>query len=78
MAITTRQAESIEQTLIELGLEPRAFHDWVMRRVHKADESGRRITRIKAQRGSHGMSYVYDPEGTDELPPDHEPVLPPG
>jgi hypothetical protein len=43
-----------------------------MRRIYQADEDDRRITRVRMLRGSHGVSYVYDPEGTDELPPGHE------
>ncbi len=72
MAITSKKAEEIEAKLRELGIEPEAFHDWVMRRIYQADEYGRRITRVRMVRGSHGVSYVYDPEGTDELPPGHE------
>ena len=31
-----------------------------------------RITRVRMVRGSHGVSYVYGPDGTDELPQGHE------
>jgi hypothetical protein len=72
MAITSKRAEEIEAKLQELGLDPQEFHDWVMRRIYGADANGRRITRVRMIRGSHGISYVYDPEGTDELPPGHE------
>jgi hypothetical protein len=43
-----------------------------MRRIYEGDAHDRRITRVRMLRGSHGVSYVYDPEGTDELPPGHE------
>jgi len=72
MAITSKKAEEIDARLNELGISPADFHDWVMRRIYQADESDRRITRVRMLRGSHGVSYVYDPEGTDELPPGHE------
>jgi hypothetical protein len=73
MAITSKRAEEIEAKLRELGIEPEEFHDWVMRRIYQADTRGRRITSVRMVRGSHGVSYVYDPEGTDELPPGHDP-----
>lgn len=72
MAITSKKAEDIEARLNELGINPADFHDWVMRRIYQADEQSRRITRVRMLRGSHGVNYVYDPEGTDELPPGHE------
>lgn len=72
MAITSKKAEEIEARLRELGISPADLHDWVMRRISQADENDRRITRVRMLRGSHGVSYVYDPEGTDELPPGHE------
>jgi hypothetical protein len=72
MAITAKRAEEIEAKLRALGLNPQEFHDWVMRRIYQADEHGRRLTRVRMVRGSHGVSYVYDPEGTDELPAGHE------
>ncbi len=37
-----------------------------------ADGDDRRVTRVRMVRGSHGVGYVYDPEGTDELPHGHE------
>jgi hypothetical protein len=77
MAITRKKAEEIEQRLSELGISPPELHDWVMRRIYDADENGRRITRVRMIRGSHGVSYVYDPEGTDELPPGCEQPSPP-
>jgi hypothetical protein len=77
MAITSKRAEEIEARLRELGIGPAEFHDWVMRRVYPADETDRRITRVRMLRGSHGVSYVYDPDGTDELPPGHEQPLRP-
>jgi hypothetical protein len=72
VAITSKRAEEIETKLAELGIDPADFHDWVMRRVYQGDENGRRITRVRMVRGSHGVSYVYDPDGTDELPPGYE------
>jgi hypothetical protein len=72
MAITSKKAEEIEARLSELGISPADFQDWVMRRIYRADENDRRTTRVRMLRGSHGVSYVYDPEGTDELPPGHE------
>ena len=72
MAITSKKAEQIEARLSELGINPTDFHDWVMRRIYQADERDRRTTRVRMLRGSHGVSYVYDPEGTDELPPGYE------
>ncbi len=77
MAISSKQAEKIDAILRGLGIEPEDFHDWVMRRVYAADEDGRRITRYRRVRGSHGESYVWDPEGTDELPLGYEPPRPP-
>jgi hypothetical protein len=76
MAITSKRAEEIEARLRELGIGPAEFHDWVMRRVYQADQTDRRITRVRMLRGSHGVTYVYDPDGTDELPTGHE--QPPG
>ena len=72
MAITSKKAEEIEARLKELGISPADLHDWVMRRIYQADENERRITRVRMLSGNHGVSYVYDPEGTDELPPGHE------
>jgi hypothetical protein len=72
MAITSKQAEKVDEILRGLGIEPEVFHDWVMRRVYAADESGRRVTRYRRVRGSHGESFVWDPEGTDELPPGYD------
>ncbi len=43
-----------------------------MRRIYEADNEGRRITHYRSVRGSHGESYVWDAEGTDELPPGYE------
>ena len=77
VAITSKRAEEIEARLRELGIGPAEFHDWVMRRVYQADQTDRRITRVRMLRGSHGVSYVYDPDGTDELPPDYEQPLRP-
>jgi len=73
VAITSKKAEEIEAKLRGLGLDPQELHDWIMRRIYPGAEDGRRITRVRMVRGSHGVSYVYDPEGTDELPPGHEP-----
>lgn len=72
MAITSKRAAEIEAKLRELGFDPEEFHDWMMRRIYQADENGRRITRVRMVRGSHGVSYVYDPDGTDELPQGQE------
>jgi len=72
MAITSKKAEEIEARLRQLGISPADLHDWVMRRIYEADENDRRITRVRMLRGSHGVSFVYDPDGTDELPPGHE------
>ena len=77
MAITSKRAEEIEATLTALGIPPADFRDWVMRRVHQSDESGRRITKVRMVRGSHGEMYVYDPQGTDELPLGYEQPRPP-
>jgi hypothetical protein len=63
MAITRKRAEDIEARLSELGIRPADFHDWVMRRVYQGDGNDRRITRVRMLRGSHGVSYVYDPKG---------------
>ena len=73
MAITSKRAEEIDAKLVELGISPADFHDWVMRRIYQVDDDERRITRIRMVRGSHGVSYIYDPEGTDELPAGHDP-----
>jgi hypothetical protein len=77
LAISSLQAEKIEARLRELGLEPETLHDWVMRRVYRADEDGRRITHYTRVRGSHGEAYVWDPEGTHELPAGYEAPRPP-
>jgi hypothetical protein len=77
MAITSQQAEKIETTLRELGLDPEALHDWVMRRVYAADAEGRRLTHYTRVRGSHGEAYVWNREGTDELPIGYEAPRPP-
>jgi hypothetical protein len=77
VAITSKRAAEIETKLAELGIDPHEFHDWVMRRIYQSDDSGRRITRVTMVRGSHGASYVYDPEGTDELPPGYSQPPPP-
>ena len=34
----------------------------------RAEAAGRRLTFCRLARGSHGGTYVYDPEGTDEPP----------
>jgi hypothetical protein len=68
VAITSRQAEKIESRLNELGFDPDSLKDWFMRRIYQADEDGRRITHYRRVRGSHGETYVWDGEGTDELP----------
>jgi hypothetical protein len=34
----------------------------------RAEASGRRLTFCRLARGSHGGTYVYDPEGTDQPP----------
>jgi hypothetical protein len=77
MAITSKKAEEIEAKLSELGISPSDFHDWVMRRITKSDQHDHRITRVRMLRGSHGVSYVYDPDGIDELPPGQEQPSPP-
>jgi len=77
MAITGKRAEEIEAKLRELGFEPAELHDWIMRRIYTADESGRRVTHYRQVRGSHGASYVWDAEGTDELPLGYEAPRPP-
>jgi hypothetical protein len=70
--ITSNQAEKIESRLIELGFDPEALKDWFMRRIYQANENGRRVTHYRSVRGSHGETYVWDAEGTDELPPGYE------
>jgi len=72
MAITRQQADKIEATLIGLGIEPDSFRDWLMRRIYSADETGRRITGYRRVRGSHGETFVVDPDGVDELPLSYE------
>jgi hypothetical protein len=72
MPITSKQAEAIEARLSELGFDPDSLKDWFMRRIYQADESSRRITHYRCVRGSHGETYVWDPEGTDELPLGHQ------
>jgi hypothetical protein len=66
MAITAKRAEEIEVTLRELGLEPQELHDWIMRRIYAADGNGRRITHYRRLRGSHGETYVWDPDGSSQ------------
>jgi hypothetical protein len=48
----------------------RLMPGFVERSVHAitAKKNGRRITYCREERGSHAMSYVYDPKGTDEPP----------
>jgi hypothetical protein len=77
MAITSQQAEKIETILRDLGFDPKTFHDWVMRRVYAADAEGRRLTHYTRVRGSHGETYVWDPQGIDELPTGYEAPRPP-
>lgn len=77
VAITSKQAEKIESRLSELGFDPESLKDWFMRRIYQADEDSRRITHYRRVRGSHGESYVWDAEGSDELPPGCESPLRP-
>jgi hypothetical protein len=72
VAITAKRAEQIEVTLRELGLEPQELHDWIMRRIYAADGDGRPVTRYRRVRGSHGETYLWDPDGTDDLPAGYE------
>lgn len=69
MAITSRQAEKIEARLVELGFDPESLKDWFMRRIYQSDENDRRVTHYRRVRGSHGEMFVWDADGTDELPP---------
>ena len=68
MAITRVEAERIESRLSELGFDPDALKDWFMRRIYEADAGGQRITHYHRVRGSHGEMYVWDAQGTDDLP----------
>jgi hypothetical protein len=77
VAITSKRAEEIEARLREVGLEPQELHDWIMRRIYAADENGRRVTHYRRVRGSHGETYVWDPDGTDELPLGYDAPRPP-
>ena len=72
MPISSSQAEKIESRLTELGFDPESLKDWFMRRIYQSDENDRRITHYRRVRGSHGEMFVWDAEGTDELPPGYE------
>jgi hypothetical protein len=71
--IDDKKAAAIDRAVRDaLGVEPEAFRDWLLRRIVYSDESHRPITRVKMLRGSHGQRYVYDPNGTDVLPPGYQ------
>jgi hypothetical protein len=36
--------------------------------AQRAKDAGKRLTRCRMVRGTHGLDYVYDPHGTDEPP----------
>lgn len=64
--IDAEKAAHIEATLAELaGVQPEDVRDYL--RGYIAAGEARR-TGYRFVRGSHGGSYVADPEGTDVLP----------
>lgn len=73
--ITSTQATEIEErlaTMLEVSVEE--LRDYVFGNVHSGP--GRR-TGFRFVRGTHGGSYVRDPDGTDVLPKGwQEPPLP--
>ena len=74
-------ARAVEQRLAEqLRLEPRAVREYVLEvleeRLWRGGERPERPTGYRFIRGSHGGTWVRDPEGTDVLPPGLRP--PPG
>ncbi len=46
----------------------RQFPGYIQRSINAlhAKRDGKRITYCREERGTHGVSYVYDPAGTDE------------
>jgi len=71
--ISHERSLEIERRLAEvLGVEPEEVRDYVRSYVDVRRVEGRRVTRIKVLRGTHGFTLVRHPEGTDPLPAGHE------
>ena len=71
-------AAAIEQQLAKvLGVEPSAVRNYLYSVIEERLWRGRDITQrrtgFRFVRGSHGGTFVRDPDGTDVLPPGHEP-----
>lgn len=71
-------ARRIETKLASaLGVEPGAVRRYVTELLDEPHSRGRltteRRTGFRMVRGSHGCSYVRDPNGVDPLPPGVEP-----
>ena len=66
VVISAERAEAIESELASLcGVEPEELRDY-LRGYVKAGRARR--TGFTFVRGTHGRTYVLDPEGVDELP----------
>ena len=72
------EAAAIEQQLAKaLGVEPVAvrsyLYDVIEERLWRGRDLTQRRTGFRFVRGSHSGRFVRDPDGTDVLPPGHEP-----
>jgi hypothetical protein len=59
----------IEQQLAHLiGVAPDELRDYIRSYIDVRRVDQRRVTGIRLIRGTHGGTYVRDPNGTDPLP----------
>jgi hypothetical protein len=76
--VISDESRALEEKLAkQLGVEPEDVRDYmyavIEERLWRGGEKRERRTGIKIVRGTHGCTYVRDPEGTDTLPPGIEP-----
>jgi transcription initiation factor IIE alpha subunit len=76
--VISDESRALEENLAKhLGVEPEDVRDYmyavIEQRLWRGGEKRERRTGIKMIRGTHGCTYVRDPEATDMLPPGVEP-----
>jgi hypothetical protein len=76
--VISRTAHDVEAKLAQvLRIEPEAVREYVVEvledRLWRGGEDRERRTGFRFVRGTHGGSFIRDPEGTDILPPGVEP-----
>jgi hypothetical protein len=76
--VLSDDARRVEAKLASaLGVEPSAVRRYVSELLDERLSRGRTVTErrtgFRMVRGSHGCSYVRDPDGVDPLPPGVEP-----